>query len=462
MGRNRSRKDPDRYIAWINGNAQYRRRVPSDLTHLDHRSPTVRMSLKTDDLALARRKRDQLEAADDALWASMLVDGVTDPARRRYEAAVRQVEAFGFTFHSSAELERMQLDELRRRFLELESRVNMQKPEQAVIGLVNVPKTTLSAAFDIYCDEVVADELIGKSQAQKDQWKKVKRRAVNNFTAIVSDKPMDEITVDDARKVYLHWLARIAPKSGKATASASSGNRDVGNLRVLYGAYFKHMGDRQRPNPFDGFSFSTRKKRSRPSIPGEWIRDRILKEAVALAGLNEEARGILLIMIETGARPSEIANLLPSSFRLSHKVPHVAIEPREDPDDPREIKTESSRRLVPLVGVALAAAERHHKLGFPRYRDRENDLSATLNKYLRAHKLLPTSTHTLYSFRHSFEDRMKEGGLEDELRRLLMGHAIDRPKYGEGGSLKWRRDELLKIVLPFDPAIAGPVPALLQ
>jgi integrase len=453
MARKRSRNDPDRYIFWINGNAQYRRRVPVDLAGADPRAPAVRMSLKTDDLAMARRKRDQLEAADDALWASMLVGGDVDPARRRHEAAVRRVEAVGFTFHSSAEIEAGAYDDLRRRVLELEGRLSMQKADLALLGAVDVPKTTISDAFDVYCDEIVADELIGKSQAQKDQWKKVKRRAVNNFVAIVADKAMEDITSDDARKIYLHWLSRIAPKTGKASASASSGNRDIGNLRVLHGAYFRHMGQRGRPNPFDGFGFSTRKKRSRPSIPAEWIRDRILKDAAALAGLNDEARGILLIMVETGARPSEIANLQPTSFRLSGQVPHIAIEPREDPDDPREIKTESSRRLVPLVGVALVAAQRHHVLGFPRYRDRENDLSAALNKFLRTNGLLPTKAHTVYSLRHAFEDRMKIGGLEDELRRLIMGHAIDRPKYGEGGSLQWRRDELMKIALPFDPTI---------
>ena len=460
MGRTRSRQDPDRYLAWINGNAQYKRRVPTSLAHLDARAPTIRMSLKTDDLALARRKRDQLEAADDALWASMLVEGVNDPARRRYEAAVRHVEALGYTFHSSAHLEiAATIGEIDRRLLDLESRTLVQRADLAVVGAVGVPKTTVSEAFDIYCDEIVADELTGKSQAQKDQWKKVKKRAVSNFVTLISDKAMEDITADDARKVYLHWLGRIAPKSGRATASPSSGNRDLGNLRVLYGAYFGHMGQKSRANPFDGYGFSMKKKRSRPSIPADWLKDKLLQDADALAGLNEEARGILLIMIETGARPSEIANLLPTSFRLTHKVPHIAIEPRDDPDDPREIKTESSRRLVPLVGVALAAAERHHKLGFPRYRDRENDLSATLNKFLRANNLLPTRGHTVYSIRHAFEDRMKVGGLEDELRRLLMGHSIDRPKYGEGGSLPWQRDELMKIVLPFDPTIVGREPS---
>jgi integrase len=452
MGRIRSRANPDRHLAERNGNYHYKRRVPVTIAHLDSRAPIVRMSLKTDDLALARRKRDLLEAADDELWASLILDGAMDPARRRYEAAVKRVEAIGFIFHSGAELRAIgNVDDLRRRLFEGEESARPEAVGPDLLGAVDAPKTTIKQAFDIYCDEIVADELISKSKLQKDQWKKVKRRAVNNFIALIADKAMADITVDDAKKVYLHWLSRIAPKKGAATATASSGNRDLGNLRVLYSAYFKHMGDARRPNPFDGFSFSTKKKRSRPPIPTEWIRDNVLKPG-ALETLNDEARGILLIMIETGARPSEIANLEPTAIRLSHKVPHLSIEPREDPDDPREIKTESSRRLVPLVGVALKVAERHPN-GFPRYRNRENDLSAALNKYLRSNSLFPTKGHKVYSFRHSFEDRMKEAGLDDELRRLIMGHAIDRPKYGSGGSLAWRQAEMKKVMLPFDPGI---------
>jgi integrase len=454
MGRNRSRKDADRYLKLRGGYYHYSRRVPALLAHLDARAPYVRLSLKTDDLALARQKRDQLEGADNALWASYTVDGKNDPARLRYDAAVKRVEAMDFTFRPGADLERAeQFDDLARRMDRLETHARWTEVAPALLGAVDVPRTTISQAFDIYCDEIVADELVNKSQVQKDQWKKVKQRAVNNFKALVADKAMVDITIDDAKKVYRHWLARIVPKAGSTAkpASASSGNRDIGNLRVLYGAYFKHMGDSKRDNPFDNLGFSIKKKRSRPPIPTEWIRDVIMKPG-NLATLHEEARGILLIMIETGARPSEIANLEPSAIRVSHKVPHLAIEPREDPDDPREIKTESSRRLVPLLGVALDAAKRH-KDGFPHYRNRENDLSAMLNSYMRRNKLFPSRSHTVYSIRHSFEDRMKEGGLEDDLRRLLMGHAIDRPKYGSGGSLEWRRKKLMPIVLPFDSAI---------
>lgn len=449
MGRNRSRSDPDRFLAIRAGNYFYKRRVPVDVAHADKRAPHVRISLKTDDRTLARRKRDMLEAADDALWASMLSEHPMDPARRRYEAAVKRVEALDFTFHSARELEKpYALDDLVDRLRLITANPKLEDgAAMALLGAV----ATISQAFRIYVDELVPDELVNKSKVQKDQWEKVKLRAVNNFISLVSDKAMVDISIDDAKKVYRHWLGRIAPKEGAATASASSGNRDLGNLRVLYGAYFKYMGDSRRENPFDGLGFAMKKKRSRPPFPVEWVRDVIMKLG-NLATLNEEARGIVLALVETGARPSEIANLEPSAIRLSHKVPHLAIEPREDPDDPREIKTELSRRMVPLVGVALSVFQRH-KEGFPRYKNRENDLSAALNKYFRKNKLFPTSGHTIYSFRHTFEDRMKEAGFDDELRRMLMGHTIDRPKYGSGGSLEWRRKQMLKMVLPFDPTI---------
>ena len=43
---------------------------------------------------------------------------------------------------------------------------------------------------------------------------------------------------------------------------------------------------------------------------------------------------------------------------------------------------------------------------------------------------------------------MLEGGLDYGLRCLLMGHANSRPDYGDGGSLAYRREELLKITHP--------------
>ncbi|WP_366942749.1 hypothetical protein [uncultured Paracoccus sp.] len=46
----------------------------------------------------------------------------------------------------------------------------------------------------------------------------------------------------------------------------------------------------------------------RPPFSSGWIQDKLLAQG-ALDGLNEEARAILLAMVNTGGRPSEIANL---------------------------------------------------------------------------------------------------------------------------------------------------------
>ena len=80
-------------------------------------------------------------------------------------------------------------------------------------------------------------------------------------------------------------------------------------------------------------------------------------------------------------------------------------------------------------------------------------VSANLMKAFRQRNLLPTPDHVIYSLRHSFEDRMLEGGLDYGLRCALMGHKNNRPEYGQGGSLAYRKDQLLRIAHPFDPLV---------
>ncbi|MBN9056427.1 MAG: integrase, partial [Rhizobiales bacterium] len=147
-------------------------------------------------------------------------------------------------------------------------------------------------------------------------------------------------------------------------------------------------------------------------------------------------------------RPSEICNLPPERIHLKAKIPYISVDFQED----RLIKTESSVRDIPLMGVALDVMKRFPK-GFPRYRDREDTLSATLMKHLRAKKLLPSDAHRVYSTRHSFEKRMLEAGLDFEFRKAVLGHSVNREKYGDGGSMAWRLEQLRKIELPYDEAI---------
>jgi hypothetical protein len=66
--------------------------------------------------------------------------------------------------------------------------------ETAILGGVEQPKIKVSDAFDIFCDEIRAAELAGKSEKQREQWKKVKKLAVTSFIAVVGDLAMIDIT----------------------------------------------------------------------------------------------------------------------------------------------------------------------------------------------------------------------------------------------------------------------------
>lgn len=444
----------DRFLQRRGDRWQYVRRVPESVASQDRRAPIIRMSLKTHDLAVARVMRDALEQADHDLWASMLCDEDEPAAIKRYKAAVRRAAALNFAYRPAAELDaRATWQELAER---MEAILDVRTPhtvEVAVLGGEPTPSVKLSEALKVYLDDIAASQLVTKSPQQRRKWRVIPERAVRTFIEVVSDKSITHITRDDAHKFYRYWLARIAPseKGAKATHTASSGNRQIGELRKIFREYHAFMGDQDRINPFASLSFEEREKTKRPPFTTAWLRDKILN-AEALKGLNEEARAILLAMIETGARPSEICNLDKNTIHLEADFPHIRFLERDDPQAPRELKTKASIREIPLVGVALAAFTKFPN-GFPRYREKEEAACAAINKYLRDNKLTPSPKHTLYSIRHAFEDRMKEAGIDGEMREIFFGHRRTRQEYGSGGGLEWRRSLLLKMALPYEEGI---------
>ncbi|WP_258571346.1 DUF6538 domain-containing protein [Flavimaribacter sediminis] len=442
MGRHKSipnevkSRDPDRYLKKRHGHWHYQRRVPVYIREFDARG-FIRKSLKTTSLEIARMRRDEIEKADNLFWASLAAGEAPAGATDRYYAAVKRAVAMGFVYRPAEILaEVVATEEIIARAIRVSSRGPVIA--EALLGGADLPNLSVSQAMEFYLDTIGIEEVRGHSPKQIRSWKKVKRRASSNFVRVISDIPLLDVTNDQAQTFWRWWFDRIS--AGEVGPSA--GNRDVGNMRKLHREFCKwHKVD--RPNPFNDLSFTIRKskKKKRPPFSLEWIRNVILAPD-ALSGLNVEAKDILLALIETGARPSEICNIPERNIKLDVKVPHLVIEFADD----RALKTESSEREIPLVGVALEAMERHPQ-GFPRYRDKEDNLSAVLMKYLRANGLLETKDHGVYSLRHSFEKRMVEAGLTDDFRRLIMGHHIERPEYGDGGSLEWRREQLEKIAL---------------
>lgn len=438
-------RDDDRYLQrrGKRGFYQYIRRVPGDVAEFDSRQ-MIQLSLKTTDLYIARKRRDAQEQLDDALWDAMR-RGHSDDDLERYQAASKLARATGFQYLPASELTSRPLHEIAARVDAAYISGQLSPPiAAATLGGAPSPIVTITRAFDFYFDDIAIDERKRKSPKQYRKWKVLKERARNRFISLCGDIDISSLTRDHGLKLYNFWKLRIE-KEGQ---SPSNANRDLGNMRLIFKEYHNHIGREDLPNPFRGLSFSERKLTKRqkkwPPFSVDWISGTLMRPG-ALKGLNREAALIFYSLIETGCRPSEPANIRPENIILDHEIPHIIIQPEEG----REIKTDSSLRIIPLVGVSLAAFKKAPN-GFPRYQDKEDGLSQLLMRTLRNRGLLETEKHAVYSLRHAFEDRMKEAGIDPELRRYLMGHDNSREEYGEFGSLAWKRDQLKKIALPFE------------
>jgi len=449
---------PNQYLQLRGEVWYYARRVPSLIVKEIGRSMISR-SLETDSVSIARKRRDMCAGADDARWHKLMPSTFGRP---NYDRSLRQARndasAMGFAYKPVEELSAPHnYEELAHRLLHLEAlqtreRVDIERAAPVLIGTVKPDKVTITKALEIYLTEIALDEVAGKSPEQRGTYEKVKRRAVANFVKLNGDVDMRKIDREHGRKVYKFWADKVHPKNGKKPLSGSSANRDLGNLRKLYRMYFEHVGEEDRQNPFRNLRFSAKKMKQVKPFANSFVRENIMKPNV-FEGLKREAALLCLALIETGCRPSELANILPENIRLDDEVPHIRIRSTTD----RQLKSEASIREIPLLGVSLEAMK-HARDGFPHYRDRGYLLSQTLQKAFKSRGLLPSLNHRIYSFRHSFEKRMLEAGLDYGLRCTLMGHRNPRPEYGDGGSLKYRRDELKKITHPVSADLLSAYP----
>ena len=162
--------------------------------------------------------------------------------------------------------------------------------------------------------------------------------------------------------------------------------------------------------------------------------------------IDDQARWLVALISDTGLRLSEATGILVSDIVLDDSYPHVIIQPHPW----RRLKTESSERLVPLVGAALWAARRvkdnAQHFAFGKYCSdhgtKSNSASAALNKWLKPR--VPKGC-VIHSFRHSFRDRLRAVECPLEITDQLGGWSSQTTgqSYGKGYRLdvlsKWLR-----------------------
>tara|TARA_R110000868_G_scaffold411761_1_gene709214 strand:- start:4321 stop:5574 length:1254 start_codon:yes stop_codon:yes gene_type:complete len=394
-----------------------RRRVPSRYAAIEART-FVKLSLHTDSEMIAREKaaRVWVELIDS--WEARRV-GANGDADAAWTAARDLAAARGFRFRQAEDVAKLPVDQLLSRVEAVPVRDGVPDPleARAVLGGAQPPQMTISSALELYWS-LAREKTLEKSPDQIRRWRNPHIKAINNLIGVIGDVPINQISHDDMQDFREWWLDRIADDGIKP----HSANKDFTYIATV----LRTVASRKRLGfvpPVAGLAFKEGKPGTRPPYSTEWIRTRLLP---GLSGLNADARRVVLSMVNTGMRLSEAAALHPHHIDLTANVPHVLIR-----GEGRQLKSHTSEREIPLAGVSLEALREG---GLSRYHDKPG-LSATINKFLSQNGLQETPDHTIYGLRHSFEDRLLTAGVDERVRRDLMGHALGRQRYGEGGGL---------------------------
>lgn len=418
-----------------------------------------------------------------AEWNALLAGAEPLSAKSRYKIAAELATSRGVIYRTSDELATGDVKDIVSRIEQLQS--SGEGPgsalSEALLGGIPAPRRTLLELAE-EMDELNPYEVDNKNKQQmhdwKQKWRRVSKRLVDALN--VKDIPVDDIRPEHIRKLK----DGLQEKVDAGELDVTSANKDLQYLQRMIRNHHEDLERDNPPNPTAGIRCKAvirRKKSRKPPIPMPY-----LQKWIILANwrqINDELRDIMLVCLETGCRESEIFNLPPDAIVLEHPIPHIIVqeeEGNEQGEGKRQIKTASSERRVPLVGVALEAMQRHPQ-GFPRYRNNRN-FSNAASKSMRAAGLIPAEPVaskrmakgkskpifvTAGGVRHSFEDRLEAIGVAMDTRGELLGHDVARVRGREhyGDKTLEQRLELHRRIM-ITPLHALPVlsdePALLS
>lgn len=179
---------------------------------------------------------------------------------------------------------------------------------------------------------------------------------------------------------------------------------------------------------------------------------------------------IPLIMLYSGARPGEIAQLGLSDVRKEQQTWIFDITETADDggDEVKRLKTESSRRVVPVhqelialgfLDYLAAIRDGGHTRVFPLAVRNErgqmlSDFSRDFGRYLEKIGLKNGRGLSLYSFRHGAFDAMRRAGYLDEQFNFIFGHVSTGNRVTQGygvltqGMLEQRSELVNAIAYP--------------
>ncbi|HRE62282.1 MAG TPA: hypothetical protein PKU77_00750 [Ferruginibacter sp.] len=413
----------------------YIRRIPKLLKEYDPRK-FIKIALKTDCKKLAYKEAMARNDEIEAYWQNLIKTSQMH-SHDQYKAAVNTAQLMGFAYNLANEVAKLPFSEIIERLAKTHHNIEAPKAIEAVLGGVQKPQMLLNQIWPKFW-EYSKNKRLDKSEYQIRKWQNPRERALKNFIRCIGNKPIINLTREDMLK-YRDWQIE---RLDKEKAVSNTVNKEIVFLKTIIETVSDNLGLKlDIVHLFRKLVLTKDDAKRRLPFETNFIINTLLNES-NLSGLNDEAKCALMAFSETGAGFSELTGLLAEDIILDHEIPHIIITSRSK----QSLKTKYRRRIIPLVGYALDAFKAYPK-GFTNYYGKPDNLTNAVSKYLKENKLLPSNKHSVYSLRHSFQDRLLASNVPDRIQADLMGHKFSRPYYGDGASLIQKFEWLKKIEL---------------
>ncbi len=320
---------------------------------------------------------------------------------------------------------------------QLETYWNSIRVEQITKGLVSAPVVKVTpdgCGYDLL--DARDNYLKLKGEGKDHVFERTVDRNVTYFIEAVGNRDLSEYTSTDGAKFRDFLLSK-----GLAVSSIK---RVFSSLGPIIKLMIQEHG-LNASSPLSGtYMPSEGKKDKRQPIPLSTIR----RIQSACVDMDDDLRWIIALVSDTGMRLGEACGLERSDIVLDGPTPYIIIKPNTS----RRLKTDSSERIVPLVGASLWAATKAlnvpyregERFLFSRYtkggKCNANSASAALNKWMKNYV---DDGCVIHSFRHSLRDRLRSAECPSDIVDQIGGWSRSSvgQNYGAGYKLpvlhKW-------------------------
>lgn len=436
----------------------YRRHVPSSVKdHYDQ--PHILKSLQTEDDVEAAKLATELTRHYEEEFSRLKRGLPKTPAQPIYELALEKLNTFGL--YRNAVNDQIAPADTATDFLDhMEDKLRAVVPKaqfEAIWYKGEAIPEALMEAVDVAALELVQGRyrprasfyvesyisLRGRTEDKK--FTDAAKLAMQCLLEFLPDKPPGDYTRAEVRRL-------ISCHIDKGAVKTATLHKRITILRAMFNKVAKeHELKADILHPFNDFTVPGLREDAKERQDFSTEELAILRQAIAQR--KPQIQSLAHLMLETGLRVNECCGLKVDDVILDAETPCIIVQ--KNPF--RRLKTTSSRRYIPLVGVALAAMTQEcdgkepKDWLFPSYIDetaqttKNTSASAAVNKRIRA--VLGKDAPTCHSFRHSLNSRLRNVECPKDIRDELGGWASSvSDRYGSPADIKIKQRYLLQSI----------------